>query len=267
MNMPEYGRHCYKYYMSISNSVFLFNEHPGKNWRRKEAGTWICRYCNKDCITKHNLLEHYKSHPEYKQVPRNEHKWCCEYCNNTFKTRKILFNHYKECEEKLKLPHDKSGRILKPERHIKRVETFNRHFSEGKIIPWNRGKKNSPEHNAHIAEGTLRYLNNQLEEQGKALFPRVNTIGCEYIDKLNKEHNWNLQHGLNGGEIHIGPYSVDGYDKELNIVFEYDEPQHYKDVMNNILTERDLNRMYYIKEQLHCRFFRYNEKLDLLYEG
>lgn len=265
--MPEYGRHCYKYYMSISNSVFLFNEHPGKNWRRKEVGTWICRYCNKDCITKHNLLEHYKSHPEYKQVSRNnEHKWCCEYCNNTFKTRRILFNHYKECEEKLKLPHDKSGRILKPERHIKRVETFNRHFNEGKIIPWNRGKKNSPEHNAHIAEGTLRYLNNQLEEQGKALFPRVNTVGCEYIDKLNKEHNWNLQHGLNGGEIHVGPYSLDGYDKVLNIVFEYDESQHYIDVMNNILTEHDLNRMQYIKEQLHCRFFRYNEKLNLLYE-
>lgn len=253
--------------MSISNSVFLFNEHLGKNWRRKEAGTWICRYCNKDCVTKHNLIEHYKSHPEYKQVPRNnEHKWCCEYCNNTFKTRKMLFKHYKECEEKLKLPHDKSGRILKPERHIKRVETFNRHFNEGKIIPWNRGKKNTPEHNAHIAEGTIRFLNKQLEEQGKILFPRVNTVGCAYIDELNKKYNWHLQHGLNGGEIHVGPYSLDGYDKELNIVFEYDEPQHYIDVMNNILTEHDLNRMQYIKEQLHCRFFRYNEKLNLLYE-
>lgn len=253
--------------MSISNSAFSFNNHPGKGWRRKEAGTWICRYCNKDCITKHNLLEHYRSHPEYNQKSRNnKHKWCCEYCNNIFKTRKLLFKHHKECAEKLKLPHDKNGRILKPERHIKQVETLKRHLNEGKIVYWNKGKKNTPEHNAHIAEGTIRFLNKQLEEQGKILFPRVNTAGCAYIDELNKKYNWHLQHGLNGGEIHVGPYSVDGYDKELNIVFEYDEPRHYVDVMNNILTERDLNRMQYIKEQLHCRFFRYNEKLNLLYE-
>ena len=57
-----------------------------------------------------------------------------------------------------------------------------------------------------------------------------------------------------------------GEDLNENIVFEYDEPQHYIDVMNNILTEHDLNRMQYIKEQLHCRFFRYNERLNLLYE-
>lgn len=195
-----------------------------------------------------------------------ENKWICEYCGNKFKIRKELYAHFKICEEKLKLPHDKSGRILKPERHIKRLITFHKHYIEGKIVPWNKGKKNTPEHNAHIAEGTIRFLNKQLEEQGKILFPRVNTVGCVYIDELNKKYNWHLQHGLNGGEIHVGPYSLDGYDKELNIVFEYDEPQHYIDVMNNILTEHDLNRMQYIKEQLHCRFFRYNEKLNLLYE-
>jgi len=75
-----------------------------------------------------------------------------------------------------------------------------------------------------------------------------------------------LQHALNGGEITVGPYYLDGYDKELNMAFEYDEPAHYVDVHNNILTERDKSRMQYIKEQLHCKFVRYNEQLNLLYE-
>lgn len=253
--------------MSISNSVFSFNEHPGKGWSRKPAGTWICKYCKCDCNTRHNLYKHYKSHPEYKQVTCNNiTKWECEYCGETFKSRKLLFEHYKECEIKKTLPHDSLGRIIKAERHIKRVKTLKEHIEAGIIIPWNRGKKNSPEHNAHIAEGTQRYLNKQLKEKGQVLVPRVNNNACNYIDQLNKEYNWNLQHGLNGGEIHIGPYSLDGYDKELNIVFEYDEPHHYKDVEHNILMDRDISRMQYIKEQLHCKFYRYNEKLNLLYE-
>lgn len=265
--LPKFGRHCYKYYMSISNSVFLFDEHPGKGWSRKPAGTWICKYCGKDCETKHNLLEHYKSHPEYKQVTRHDdNKWECEYCKETFRTRKLLFNHYKECPIKHSLPHDSLGRVIKPEREINRLKSFNDNFKSGKIIPWNRGKKNTPEHNAHIAEGTQRYLNKQLEEKGQVLFPRVNNNACIYIEHLNEERNWHLQHGLNGGEIHVGPYSLDGYDKDLNIVFEYDEPHHYKDIEHNILSDRDIRRMQYIKEQLKCKFYRYNEKLNLLYE-
>lgn len=249
--------------MSICNSVFSLNEHPGKGWSRKPEGTWICRYCNKDCGTYRKLLEHYKNHPEYKQVSKNNKtKWNCEYCKETFKTRRLLYSHYKTCEEKDKLPKDVLGRVIKKEKFIKQGQTYHNNYVEGKIISWNLGKKNTPEHNAHIAEGTNRYL----KEHGELYGARYSNKGCEYIEQLNKKNNWHLQHAKNGGEITVGPYYLDGYDKELNIAFEYDEPRHYIDIENNILTERDMNRMQYIKDHLHCKFYRYNEKLDLFYE-
>lgn len=90
---------------------------------------------------------------------------------------------------------------------------------------------------------------------------------CDYIDNLNKEKNWNLQHALNGGEKFVKGYFVDGYDKNLNIVFEYDEAAHYKDIENNILRDKDIIRQNTIIEELNCEFWRYNEYLDLLYKA
>lgn len=80
-----------------------------------------------------------------------------------------------------------------------------------------------------------------------------------------KKKNWNLQHAENGGEITVGHYYLDGYDKELNIAFEYDEPKHHYGY-NDELSKKDLEKMKYIKEKLHCRFFRYNEKTGELKE-
>jgi len=51
-----------------------------------------------------------------------------------------------------------------------------------------------------------------------------------------------LQHAENGGEFEVAGYYLDGYDKNLNIAFEYDEPGHYEDVINNILNKRDIER-------------------------
>ena len=86
------------------------------------------------------------------------------------------------------------------------------------------------------------------------------------MNKLNEERNWNLQHAENGGETYCIGYWLDGYDKDLNIVFEYDEPAHYKDVQNNILNEKDIQRQQNIINELHCEFWRYNEAINLLYK-
>ena len=60
-------------------------------------------------------------------------------------------------------------------------------------------------------------------------------------------------------------YWLDGYDKNLNIVFEYDEPKHYIDKENNILRDYDIKHQTRIIEKLKCEFWRYNEYLNLLY--
>lgn len=83
---------------------------------------------------------------------------------------------------------------------------------------------------------------------------------------MNKQNNWNLQHAENGGEYYVAGYFVDGYDKKLNIVFEYDEPRHYKNVNESILRDKDLQRQQNIIQKLNCEFWRYNEKIKVLYK-
>lgn len=107
----------------------------------------------------------------------------------------------------------------------------------------------------------------EIEDRGIVIYtPNFSVKACSYMDKLNESKGWHLQHGLNGGEVRVDSYFLDGYDKELNIAFEYDEPGHYNDVQRNILNESDIFRMRHIHQKLGCRFFRYNEKIDNFYE-
>ena len=85
-----------------------------------------------------------------------------------------------------------------------------------------------------------------------------NPNACKYFDDLNKQTGWNLQHALNGGEIQVCGYCVDGYDKSKNIVVEYNEHHHYNGF--GILKNKNIDRMKIIKDNLKCEFWRYNEK-------
>jgi hypothetical protein len=93
---------------------------------------------------------------------------------------------------------------------------------------------------------------------------QYNPNACTYFDSLNVQNNWKLQHALNGGEIMCVGYFLDAYDKERNIVVEYDEPKHY-DVYGN-LKQKDVLRQQRIITHLGCKFFRYNERTKELYE-
>lgn len=98
---------------------------------------------------------------------------------------------------------------------------------------------------------------------GKGNIANVNKSSCEFIDKLNIKLGLKLQHGLNGGEFEVCGYSIDGYDKEKNIVFEYDEPRHYN--VNDELKKDDVIRQEnIIKELKPIMFIRYNERINKL---
>lgn len=87
-----------------------------------------------------------------------------------------------------------------------------------------------------------------------------NKIACDYFNQLNLEMGWNLQHAQNGGEVECHGYFLDAYDKDRNIVVEYDESRHYKLINENwVLIPKDVERMTDIKSYLNCQFYRYNE--------
>lgn len=67
---------------------------------------------------------------------------------------------------------------------------------------------------------------------------------------------------MNGGEALVEGYFLDYYDREKNIVVEYDEHHHEKPSVKKKDTERQ-NR---IIKKLGCRFYRYSEKHNNLYE-
>ena len=212
-----------------------------------------------DCETRRNMLEHLKTHAEYQTRTNVNHTWICSYCNQQFKSRSKLFEHNKTCEERLKCEFDSLGRIKNSDAYENARKTRAKLYGEGKLNT-TKGKSLSEEHKKSISEGTKKYLENTIKGG-----VRYSIKACRYIDELNEDKGWKLQHAENGGEFSIGPYHLDGYDSNLNIAFEYDERKHHYGYSDE-LSEKDIKKMEYIKEKLNCRFFRYNESLDELKE-
>lgn len=106
----------------------------------------------------------------------------------------------------------------------------------------------------------IRYLKRVSEFQVK---PTFNESACEYFDKLSKK-KWSLQHAKNGGEFYVKDlgYWLDAYDKNKNVVVEYDEPKHF--TKTGELKKKDIDRMVEICNHLKCEFWRYNEKKGTL---
>lgn len=213
--------------------------------------------CGREFKSFNSLKSHYrfcKVHKPKSKVSKykiSDTLYRCE-CGKEFDNFQSLNSHFSHCD----FHHTCLGTIRKG------------HTSElTKSMCWDN-KTPDEIRSFHVKSGkTLA----RLMQEGLVNFPyngkpNYSIKACRYIDSINKKYGWNLQHAENGGEIRVVRYFPDGYDAKLNIVFEYDEPHHYLNVQENILCERDIERQQYIIEKLNCRFFRYNEKLDLFYE-
>ena len=252
---------------------------------------FICKYCNQEFETKQKLGGHVskcKLNPNYEKnlqqlaIARTHIKYnildfTCQYCGKHINNKGCLVIHEKSCinnPNREKCPNRKgngginNGYTCKwkgktkynDDTLAKRYSTWKEKYDNGDYH--NFGHKHSEETKQHLRE----IFEEKIKKQKGSFKCFYAKRACEYINKLNEEKHWNLQHAENGGEVNCLGYWLDGYDKELNIVFEYDEPKHYKDVTNNILKDKDIQRQNNIINKLNCQFWRYNEYLDLLYK-
>lgn len=219
--------------------------------------THLCAYCGAPAT--HQLKNgKWCCHPSFNQCPSVKAK------NAAGLKRAHSRGCYDNWHTQLKVgqahPWNKGKTAELDERVAKRAKKVSDGYKSGRLIPSFKGKH----HTSETRRKQRLALHRVILASGRKNKANFSIKGCAYIDQLNESKGWHLQHALNGGEVCVSGYFLDGYDKELNIAFEYDEPAHYTE--QGELRERDVFRMNYIHQKLGCRFFRYNEARKLLYE-
>ena len=95
----------------------------------------------------------------------------------------------------------------------------------------------------------------KLKNTNRSFHPPYNRRACEYFNMMMEGSDFFIQHAENFGEFHIKElgYFVDGYDTENNIVYEWDEKEHFIDQKR---IEKDRIRQEKIEKFLGCQFVR-----------
>lgn len=120
----------------------------------------------------------------------------------------------------------------------KRITSIETRIKMSGKTPWNKNKLHSENTKLKIRLSIIEDLRKKGVKFGCVGASNFNSKACQFIDRLNQEKGWNLQHALNGGEVQLYGYFVDGYDKKRNIIFEYDESLFIRyDERNNNLYE------------------------------
>ena len=247
--------HCKRVFCgSRSNIRGKLTGHPkhngnyGSHKNNVPNGPYICQFCGHERKNYNSLINHErlcKSNPNqdtrsYEILMANRIQANAKYQSGS----RIAWN---------------KGLTVQTDSRVKQIAlTLRQRYMNGELIPTFLGKQHSDETKLKMRESTVQYIE---KTAGGA---RYSIKACEYFDKLNQEKGWHLVHALNGGEIRVSRYSIDAYDKDLNIVVEYDESKHHMNGLDR--ASDDIERESIIKHMLGCTFYRYSEFDDVLYE-
>ena len=122
------------------------------------------------------------------------------------------------------------------------------------------GESNPMYGNSHTDKSRLKmrlHRINEIESKSGQAMPNYNPSSIPIIEaKADELGITDLQHAENGGEFHIKElgYFVDGYSKEKNIVIEYYEPHHNRQVESDNLRQNE------IIKHLGCEFIIIEEQ-------
>jgi len=161
------------------------------------------------------------------------------------------------------LTKDEDERILIASEKISKKTKGRKSYWEGKkrnktdrdkMSKSHKGKIHSTETKKRMRKSHIRRIENH-KLNGNQLKPCYNPNSIPFIEQYGKKHGYQFQHAENGGEFYIKElgYWVDGYDKEKNVVLEFDENYHIRQ------HKKDSNRQKEIINHLGCRFIRLNE--------
>ena len=235
------SEHCRRVYTGIKSNMTM-----------KKNGTKRCNF------NSHSNVEH-------KRAPYGS--WRCERCNLIFETRAQLFEHNHQVHPIEKGSSWNKGLTKETDERIaKYCQTIKELIDSGIIQHPMKGKHLSEEHKKKTSDSMIQYRKTLNADTYRGFIPNYNVDSIPVLESIAKEHGWHIQHAEHKGEFYVLGYFVDAYDKDNNIVIEYDEPHHYIDAENNVLCEDDIARQKEIIEYLHCEFWRYNEKTKCLWK-
>lgn len=188
-------------------------------WTYKYTTKKICEFCNK----------------EFEALKRKT-RFCSIECANRYR-RPEYFRVCKACEKELTYKSPQSYSYAKKNNTLCSSCSHKIAMNQPDRAKQNRLKR--------IAE---------LRERFGQSHPNYNPKACKAITEYGRQYGYNFQHAENGGEFYIKElgYWVDGYDREKNVVIEYDEKEHTKPQNRN----KDANRQKEIVEYLKCKFIR-----------
>ncbi len=194
-------------------------------------------------------------HGEFEQMPKIHFYYGCPKCKKERLISKYKNNFIEKATNKHQTKYDYS--LIKYKNSHTKIEI---------ICPEHGIFKQTPQH--HLKghgcplcgnkSKRLKRIKKISEDKfnGNQIIPSYNKTFCEYLDKMINISGIFIQHAMNGGEYHIKElgYWLDGYDKENNIAYEFDEKHHFN--KDGTLKEKDIIRQQEIEKYLGCKFIR-----------